>query len=215
MAKKILNVKEVVVQDDSITGQQFHTYTPFTTSYDNNDEVRITIQAQDLFVLPSQSYLYIDFTIAKNDSSLFMDNEAIFSYNFIAHMFSEMRYELNGIEIDRNKSPGITTTMKCLVACKSEDERSYLLMNENSNKSIAAGTYRMLFPLRFIFGFCDDYRKIIMNCKHELILTRSRSNECIYEANAELVKLKINKIHWKIPHISLSDQAKLTMLKII
>lgn len=215
MANNILNIKSAVVQENDITAQQFHTYNPYTTSFNNNDEVRITIQSQDLIVLPSQSYIYIDFTISKRDQTPFTDNEGIFAYNFTAHMFSEMRFELNGVEIDRNKSPGITSTMKCLVACKSEDERAYVLFNESSNKSIVGGTYRMIMPLRFIFGFCDDFRKIIMNCKHELILVRSRTNDCIYQANSDILKLVINKIHWKMPHVSLSDQAKLSMLKMI
>lgn len=212
---EILNIKNSVEQDVDITSQQFHTYTPYTTSFNNNDEVRITIQSQDLIVLPSQSYIYLEFSTEKNDGTPFTDNQAIFAYNFTAHMFSEMRYELNGFEIDRNKSPGITSSMKCIIACKSEDERSYVLFNENSNKQIAAATYRMLIPLRFIFGFCDDFRKVVLNCKHELILVRSRTNTSIYQANTDLLKLKINKIHWKIPHVSLNDRAKLTMLKMI
>lgn len=215
MANNILNIKDSVVQDDVISGQQFHTYTPYTTSYNNNDEVRITIQSQDLIVLPSQSYLFIDFSTAKNDGSPFADEEAIFGYNFTAHMFSEMIYELNGIEIDRNKYPGLTSTMKCLIACKSEDERSYVLFNESSNKSITVGQFRMMLPLRFLFGFCDDFRKVIMNSKHEIILVRSRTNERVYQANTDRLKLTVNKIQWKMPHVTLSDQAKLSMLKII
>lgn len=215
MANNILNIKESIVQEDFVTSQQFHTYTPYTTSFNNNDEVRITIQSQDLIVLPSYSYLFIEFSAARSDGATLKEQEAIFGYNFTAHMFSEMRYELNGFEIDRNKSPGITSTMKCLLACKSEDKQAYGLFNQYSNESIQTGTYRMLIPLRFIFGFCDDFRKVVMNCKHELILTRSRSNESIYQANGDILKLVVNKIHWKIPHVSLSDHAKLSMLKIL
>lgn len=215
MVNNILSIKNSVIEQNDLISQQFHTYTPYTTSFNNNDEIRITIQAQDLIVLPSQSYILLEFVARKSDNTPFAINEAIFSYNPTAHIFSEMRYELNGIEIDRNKLPGITSTMKCLIACKSEDERSYILFNEHSNKSIAVGTYRLMIPLRFIFGFCDDFRKVIMNCKHELILVRSRSNECVYQANKDVLILDINKIQWKIPHVSLSDHAKLTMLKMI
>lgn len=213
MANNILNITDSVAEENIITNQQFHTYSPYSQSFENNDEVRITIQS-DLIVLPSQSYLYIDFSAAKNDGAPFGEDEAIFAYNFTAHMFSEMRYELNGIEVDRNKSPGITTTMKCLLACKSEDERSYVVFNEFSTKSITAGKYRMVIPLRFLFGFCDDFRKVILKCKHELILVRSRTNERMYQANADILKLTINKIQWKMPHVTLSDSAKLMMLNI-
>ncbi|XP_055316115.1 uncharacterized protein LOC129575904 [Sitodiplosis mosellana] len=215
MASKILEVKNPIVQDDDIISQQFHTYTPYTTSYNNNDEIRITIQSHELNVLPSESYLLIEFSTAKNDGTPFVRNEAVFAYNSIAHLFSEMRYELNGIEIDRCKSPGITSILKCMIACKSEDEKSYLLFNQYSQQNIVAGSYRVILPLRFIFGFCDDFRKIIMNSKHELILVRSRSNNNFYTSAEDILRLSVTKIHWKIQHIFMSDKAKLRMYKMI
>ena len=33
-------------------------------------------------------------------------------YNAILHLFEQIRYELNGIEIDRSKRVGLTSTMK-------------------------------------------------------------------------------------------------------
>lgn len=215
MTSKILQVKGSISYDDDIISQDFHTYTPYTTSYNNNDEIRITIQSQDLNVLPSDSYLYIEFTTRKEDGTPFADNEAVFTYNCIAHLFSEMRYELNGFEIDRCKLPGITSTLKNVVACKSEDEKAYLLFNTFSQMAIAVGTYRVVVPLRFLFGFCDDFRKIIMNSKHELTLVRSRSNVNCYQAAQDILRLNIEKIHWKVPHVMLSDKAKLSMLKTI
>lgn len=215
MADKILQVKSPIVQDDDIISQHFHTYAPYTTSYNNNDEIRITIQSQDLNVLPSNSYLYLEFTTSKADGTPFVADEANFTYNCIAHLFSEMRYELNGFEIDRCKIPGITSVMKNMIACKSEDEKPYLLFSNKSTESIATGTYKMLLPLRFVFGFCDDYRKIVLNSKHELVLVRSRSNTNFYKSNTDNLQLTLNKIHWKIQHIQLSDKAKLGMLKMI
>lgn len=34
----------------------------------------------------------------------------------------------------------------------------------------------VMIPLKIWFGFCDDYKKLILNCRHELILSRARSN---------------------------------------
>lgn len=215
MTNRILQVRSPVIQDEDITSQQYHTYTPYTTSFNNNDEIRIVIQSQELNVLPSESYLLIEFTTSKQDGTPFGGAEARFAYNYISFLFSEMRYELNGIEIDRCKNPGITTILKCMTACKSKDERSYSCLNHNSQSYIAAGTYQVVLPLKFIFGFCDDYRKIIMNCKHELILARSRSNNNLYQAPTDVLQLTVNKIHWKIQHIMMSDKAKLSMLKLI
>lgn len=104
--------------------------------------------------------------------------EAInFTYNPISFLFQDIRHELNGVEIDRNRNVGITTTMK-----------SYISMNEGESKTAASwgwnengiklkdGRFNFNIPLSKILGFAEDYEKIILNCKHELILNRSSSN---------------------------------------
>lgn len=215
MSNEILQVKKPLIREDSILSQQFHTYSPYTTSFNNNDEVRITIQSQDLYVLPSESYLFIEFSTAKADRTAFGNGEAAFTTNFIAHLFSEMKYELNGFEIDRCKSPGITSLLKCMIACKTEDEQHYQLYSSGSGAGIVAGTYRMIVPLRFIFGFCDDFKKIVLNSKHELVLVRNRTNTNLYQAATDILQLTVNKIQWKVPHVLLNDTAKLTILRTV
>lgn len=211
MANSILQIKNPVAREDNITNIQYHTYTPYTSSYNNNDEVRIVIQAQDLYVLPSESYLHIEFTIAPTVPGAAVNGT--FAHNFISHLFSELRYEINGFEIDRCKSPGVTSQLKCMLATKLSDITSYQLYTLNSESAMNAGIFRMILPLRFVFGFCDDYNKIILNSKHELILVRNRSDINAYVAAEANVNFTVNKIHWKIQHVSLSDATKLVMLK--
>lgn len=126
-----------------------------------------------------------------------------------------MRYELNSFEIDRCKSPGLASSLKLMLACKTENRSSYGLYSLNSAANIATGTYQMIVPLRFLFGFCDDFDRIVLNSKHELILVRSRSDANAFIADNDIAKFTVNKVAWKVPHVSLSDQAKLTMLKTI
>lgn len=164
MSSEIIQVKQSAIHRDDIISQQFHTYTPYTTSFNNNDEIRITIQSQDLYVLPSDSYLFIEVSIAKQDGTEIADGDAAFASNFIAHLFSEVRYELNGIEIDRSKLPGITSFMKMLAACKEEDKNLYNLFTLNGGGRIRTGTFNMM--LRFYleldaFGFYLDFVMIL------------------------------------------------------
>lgn len=163
-------MKTPIIQRDDIVSQQYHTYTPYSTSFNNNDEVRITIQSQDLYVLPSESYLHIEFAVSKKGNLPIVAKEAHFAYLFITHLFSEMRYELNGFEIDRCKKPGITCILKHVTACKHVDKSEYEMCGQYGYKEISATTYEMVLPLRFFFGFCEDFNKIILNSKHELIL---------------------------------------------
>ena len=51
-----------------------------------------------------------------------------------------------------------------------------------------------------------------MNAKHELILVRRRNDVACFNGNDNL-KILVNKIQWKMPHVSVSDSTKLTMLK--
>lgn len=193
MACNILQVKRSIVRSDDISGQQYHTYAPYSTAFNNNDEIRITIQSQDLYVLPSDSYLYLEFAVARRDGAAIVADTVHFTNTFITHMFSEMRYELNGFEIDRCKMPGITCLMKMLKACKESSSECLQLLN-----------------------LCDDFNKIVLNSKHELIVVRNRTNLNMYLGDDAMnLEFTVNKIVWKIPHVSLNDEAKLSMLQTV
>lgn len=226
MADDILRIQSPIVQSDKITSLQYHTYAPYTTAFNNNDEIRIALQAQDLYILPSESFLQIEFTVTDIDNARVQAALAVvqqadpnarlqvhFIHGFIAHLFSEIRYELNGIEIDKCRSPGITSLLKCMTAIKSSDLSAYKLMTIYTDEAIALRSYRMILPIRFVLGFFDDYSKIILNSKHELIMVRARSDQNVYIAPAELANFNVDKIQWKVQHVTLSDAAKLNMLK--
>ena len=72
-----------------------------------------------------------------------------------------------------------------------------------------------------ILGFAEDYQKIIINAKHELILTRSNidTNAIIQTAAAKTAKdtfkFTLDKIEWLMPSIILSNAKKANMLKFI
>lgn len=213
---EIIQVKTPIVRDNKIISQQYHTYTPYTQSYEKNDEIRIVIQSQDINVLPSESYLHIEF-VATKIPAIPTDTlkKAKFIRLFLAHLFSEMRYELNGVEIDRCKNPGTTSILKTMLACKSSDKNFYNLFTINDNTDIVQTTYSLILPLRFLFGFCDDYNRMILSSKHELIIIRNRcdSSLCLSQMNSEKFEFNVTKIHWKIQHIQLNDEGRLLTLK--
>lgn len=206
---EILNVGSSVKFDNSIIKKEYHTYTPYTQAFGNNDEIRIAIQSQDLYVLPSESYILmeVDATFVEGQAQA----EADFIHGYAPFFFSEIRYELNGVEIDRCRNPGITSVLKRYTAFRDPTLAVDLMMHEQGR--IQARTYRIIIPLNTIFGLADDYRKIIMNAKHELILIRSRSDSKVYRCATSAVNFNVKKISWKIPHIQLSDQSKLRMLR--
>lgn len=189
----ILRIDARPYRDYTTIGKQWHSYTPFTTTYSNDDEIRIAIQSQDLLVLPSESYLLIDIKGAPKPGTT-EQQEAHFVNNFLAFLFNEIRYELNGVEIDRTEHVGITTTMKKLVATRLTDKYTVCALQDAEYKKLLPGKKSYLIPLRFLLGFADDYNKVVMNAKHELILIRSRVNTNALYSMHDCYYFKITKI---------------------
>lgn len=228
----ILNVSTLASQDESIIRKEFYPYEPYTNSYGNSEEIRIAIQSQDSYLLPCESYLYLKITSTTTGAHGANDSEVQFVNNLASFLFNDVRYELNGEEIDRLRNVGRSSTMKLLLASRTSQMRAYhsfcKTFESVSPRGIkaagaAAGdpfptlSYDIVIPLSVWFGFCDDYRKVILNARHVLILNRSRDTlNCVKGGGAantaSRVSLTIDKIQWKMPHITLADPIKLKML---
>lgn len=96
-------------------------------NYDNSDEIRITVRNQDLYILPSKSSLHISAQLTQAANSAVPVSTKL-ANNGILYLFAEMRYGLNGVEIDETKNCGITTTIK-----------NYSTLNDQANFENAGG----------------------------------------------------------------------------
>ena len=72
-----------------------------------------------------------------------------------------------------------------------------------------------MIPLNKVLGYAEDYNKIVINCKHELILNRSNTNlnSVILTDDIAHFQIDIQKVQWRVPHIKVSDRERLTLLK--
>jgi len=67
-----------------------------------------------------------------------------------------------------------------------------------------------------LFGFCEDYKHVVFNVRHELILIRVRNdNNCIVGDPATEPKLELFKIQWRMPYVTLNEINKLSMLHVL
>lgn len=217
----ILSIGTLAVHDDTIIRKEFYPYAPYTTTFNESDEIRIAIQSQDSYLLPCESYIWMQIAATTEGETVANDPEIKFVHNFASFLFSDARYELNGIEIDRVRDVGRSSTMKLAIASRTSNLNGYYSvcksMENTSPRNNVVKVYDIVIPLNVWFGFCDDYRKIVLNCKHELILNRARSSlNCTRggadRANSAKVSIALRKIQWKMPHITLSDSVKLGML---
>lgn len=215
-----LQIFEGLKFDEVITKQEYHTYYPRVSNFKSNDEIRISIQHQDIYTLPSESYIYIEGTFkpeATGTGTCDLTNNA---YMFL---FEQIRYELNGVEVDRCTKPGITSTIKAYVSYS--DSESKLLEiagwcpTDRPQPTISANTkkFNACVPLKFLLGFAEDYQKIIINASQELILLRSGSDTNSYrnsdKSGTKSAIFDIEKVEWHVPHIGVNDEVRLKLLK--
>lgn len=213
----MLAIDAPVEYDSSITGIEFHTYRPYlTNSLNNNDEVRIPIVNQNLLTLLHESTLHVEGnlsgkTAADADSDVYLVNNAI------PFLFEDVRLEIAGVEIDRAKNVGITSTIKNLLSVRKEEETS--LKNAGwfgaGQKLKTKGDFNFCIPLKSLLGFAEDYKRILVNVKTELVLLRASTdlNAIVAAGTTTKVTLNLTSIYWRVPHVTVNDQLKLKLYR--
>lgn len=211
----ILNIAENQLSVEDIVKKEYHSYVPYIQSFKNNDEIRITVQNQDLYILPSDSYIYIEGNI-KTEAGLESSNARLRN-NCVAHMFDEIRYEINGIEIDRTRYLGIASKVKNYISLSSSESNMMSNAGWSVNDDISRTSFNFCVPLKNLLGFAEDFNKVICNCKHDLILLRSSTdlNACYSTESKEKIRLSITNITWKVQHVHLSDYKKIQFMRTI
>ena len=84
------------------------------------------------------------------------------------------------------------------------------------NNSDPKGSFSFRIPLKHLFGFCEDYDKVVYGLKHALTLTRNDDQDAIFKAGtAADGKITLSKISWFMPHMTPADKDKMKLYKII
>ncbi|XP_066585606.1 uncharacterized protein [Prorops nasuta] len=218
-----LNVTAQPVYDNRISKLEIHAYNPYANaSLGNSDEIRIPIQQQDLILLPSGSYLYIEGKLIEGtraaDTPLL--DKVMLDANSMAFLLDEIRYELNSIEIDHCKNVGITTSIKNLISLSTEESMSLRHSGwfiETQDRENVTNNFNFCVPLHMLLGFCEDYKRVIINARHELILIRARNDiNSIFSSNKFTdSRFELYRVQWRIPHETLNEFTKLQFLRII
>ena len=196
--------------EDDIVKEESHTYKPNVPNYNYSDEVEIVINQQDALLSLFDGELYIDLNFVPEDNTCKLTD------NFAAFLFETISYELNGVEVERIRDPGIITTLK-----------TYLCYNEMEAKTLTTvGWYlkdsepiktptnlSVCLPLKYLFSVFMDYRKVLLG-KHRFRLTRSRNdNNCYVSSSEKKASIVVNSIELKVKHVYVNDNVKLEMLK--
>ena len=81
-------------------------------------------------------------------------------------------------------------------------------------QTTAAAYFNFCVPFYVLLGFCEDYKHVVINARHELILIRAcNDNNCLMRDPATEPTLELFKVQWRMPHVLLSEINKLSMLR--
>ena len=239
----IQRITDPILSDNSIDRYEDIEYEPVAGTDLNNSgrDIRLTIETQDIFTHPSESFLIIEGRLLKANNNSYGNNDLItLTNNGVMHLFKNIWYELSGQEIENIMNVGQATTMLSLLKYPDDFSRSkglnQLWFKDTTeanagwnarklhiiNNSDPKGTFSFKIPLKYIFGFCEDYDKVVYGLKHTLTLTRNNDDNAIFRAanNADgspvaVGKIVLSRISWFIPHVTPADKDKMELYKII
>ena len=205
----IFRITDPIPSDDSIDKYEDIEYEPVAGTNLNSSEgdIRLTIETQDIFTHPSESFLIIEGELKKHDNNRYGNDDLItLTNNGIMHLFKRIRYDLSGQEIESLVHPGQATTMLDLLKYPDDFSKSKGLnqfwykdttataVDDNNGFKIRRGyiikdpnqkgSFSFRIPLKHIFGFCGDYDKVVYGLKHNLTLTRNDDNDAIFKNDA-------------------------------
>ena len=111
----MLDVNEPHLCDESISSMNFYEYTPQTQANNNTagHQISITINNQDVYSLPSKSYISIKGQIrrADNNNPYAADAEISLINNAMMYLFTGVKYELGSTMVESINYPGQITSM--------------------------------------------------------------------------------------------------------
>ena len=80
------------------------------------------------------------------------------------------------------------------------------LSTDDNKNFVVNDKFSGCIPLKHLFGFCEDYKKILLNCNQQLILNRASTDfDALYVSGLAVtenivknkkVSLTLNKILW-------------------
>ena len=236
MNADILRITDPIISDESISEYEHLEYNPIAgTNLNDGGDITITIELQDIFTHPSESFLLIEGELFKNDGTRYANADNItLTNNSIMYLFKRIRYDLAEKEIESVQNVGQATTMLGLLKYPDDFSKSLRLNQlwfKDTNPDASRvnnlgfnlrqdyiiqrpnpkGAFSFRIPLKHIFGFCEDYNKIIYGLKQTL-----NDNNAIFRADgADAGKVRLDRISWYMPKIIPADKEKMEIFKII
>lgn len=238
----ILQINENYSVDDSIKSYETYAFQPISgTQLNSAGQITIRVENQDSFFHPRKSWLQIEGKLTKTAAlAVYADADLVsLTNNGLLYLFDNIKYELSGQEIESVYHPGHASTILGLSRYSTNFDQgpglnqcwtldtSTAAANANTGfkkrhdyiieKAAPKGNFRFSINLEHLFGFCEDYDKVLYGFTHTLTLVRSGSdNNAIFRTNAAGAgSVTLEKISWMLPRIEPNDEQKYQLYKSI
>ena len=237
----ILKIDDNYKIDESIDNYETYSFYPITgTQLNNPGSITITVQNSDNLYHPANSWLEFEGQI-KNGVAAFEDSDLItLANNGILHLFDNIKYLLSSTEIESVFNPGTVSNVMGLAKYPSSFKSGLIQCwapDVNNNASITAptanegfkkrhnffmakstpvGSFRIAVPLKHIFGFAEDYNKVLYGFVHTLVLNRSSSDKnALFSATTvtDTGSVHLENIRWMLPRVSPSEVVRYEFVK--
>lgn len=148
---EILNITEKQLLDEDTVKRDYHNYVSYIQYFKNNYQIRISVQNQNLYILPSESNM----KNANGDVS----NNARLRNNCIGYLFNVIRYELNGIEINRTSYVDIASKIKYYFSLNTAESQMMSNAGWNVDGELAS-SFKICVPLNRLLRFAKILPKL-------------------------------------------------------
>ena len=233
----ILDIQDKFIEADAIKSYEYNEYLPTSGSNLNiPGTITIHIESQDEFYHPRKSYLLVEGDLLKADGTRYLATDVVaLTNNGVMHLFSNAKYELGGQEIESVNNPGVAGVMMGmakfpydyaygvgLMQCWAPDTDKTMLGDKGwlkrkeyiIGKSDPIGSFSFIVELENMFGFAEDYDKVVYGMRHKLTLVRKSDDDAIFRiATPGAGKVKLSKIALMMPRVHASDVKKFELYR--
>lgn len=238
-----LDINEVLKLDESVWDYRYDIIYPDSNKPLNQpSQIPITFNDQSAYLLLYKSFITIKGVFSKSDGSGLVNTDLVtLTNNAPMFLFNQIDYQIGDTTIESVRFPGHASLMKgvltypklygeCgglnqgwLLDFDPEDltkpdlakKSGFKMRHDHFNKR-QQGFCSFIVPLSHIFGFMEDYKKMIFGCRHSIIFHRTGDKNVLVKGSNDApdCKFLINSLTWTIPRItpSFEVEAKLNKL---
>ena len=202
-------------------------YSPAETSTVNtpNSQIYINIPREDSVISLLNSYLDLNFEVnKKNDDSRYANGNDIRLVNLgPVALFSKFKLTTSsGKHLEDISHAHLVSLMYKLITSSKDGNDLSIGFDHSRNRrkdelapnENIKGKYHVKIMLRDVFGYAEHQEKATYGLGYKLTLTRKKDDAVIDKANGIAdATIKIDHIHWYVPHYTPSIQQQSTLSK--